>query len=446
MASQSRHRNTAASHLATPPESQDYELVSRSVSQSNPSSTPSTQPKKKNKKDKPWKQQRLPAWFPILTPTLVAIPLIVTALIFIPIGAWIYHTESQVGEVIFDYTDCSELAAPTFAPPPQGSKYQHVSAWQYDPTTKKCSLQLNLTWSLPPPVFLYVRLTNFYQNHRLYTKSVSADQLNGKVYMDAKDIPGDCSWLRYANCDRARQENSWSGSGNMADMNPDCRTAVADRAEVIKNATWGAQYYPCGLVANSMFSDDISALTCISTPDAPSCPVGTYIFSERNIAWEEDRWLYNPSSWFTTPSLASDVPTNVIPPPAWRSAFPAYKNGYNSSNYPDIKTWERFQVWMRKAGFPTFRKLWGRNDEMALNRGVWQVDIVDSFEVKRFDGTKSFVVSTLGPLGSRGGFAGIAYLVVGGLAALSAFLVFVVRVRKLGDESYLSWNNPPKSE
>ncbi len=101
----------------------------------------------------------------------------------------------------------------------------------------------------------------------------------------------------------------------------------------------------------------------------------------------------------------------------WRTAWPEkWGNGYNSSNLPDLATWERFHVWMRKAGLPTFRKLWGINSVDILRKGTWevfltllffkivQVSIVDTWNATRFGGTKSLVFADIGILGPQSNF------------------------------------------
>ncbi|KAJ3171768.1 hypothetical protein HDU87_008310 [Geranomyces variabilis] len=408
-------------------------LAGSGASQGPPStaaSSSSAAARKPPKKERPWKQQNLPHYFPILTPLLVSVPLAVIALIFIPVGAYLYHTNTTIGEIQFDYTDCS-TAAPTdggFEAPAAGTQSPQILEWSYDPQNTTCHMYIDVGWALAPPVFMYIALTEFYQNHRLYMKSHSVDQTGGKLFRSAQDITGECSWLRYANCDTARSVGTWTGTGNMADMNPDCRTPAPQRSPVVQAAAPNAQYFPCGLIANSMFSDEISDLY---TPNF------TYSLPPDGISWPEDAQRYKLSPWFTDPSLASLIPTQLIPPPAWRYKYP---NGYNGTVFPDFSADQRLQVWLREAGFPHFRKLWGRNGAAELPAGVYRVDVVDRFVVKPFGGTKTIILSTLGPVGSREGFLGKAFLIIGCLAAASAFLVWVVRVRKLGDRSYLSWN------
>lgn len=141
-----------------------------------------------------------------------------------------------------------------------------------------------------------------------------------------------------------------------------------------------AVYYPCGLIANSMFSDEISQLTCVDSVfggkpcnNNDSQNIVQYTFNLDNIAWPGDKGRYVKSQWTSFDPEA--LPRKVVPPPYWRQAFPKWKDGYTAENFPDISTMYRLQVWMRTAGLPTFRKLWGSNTDNLLPKGVWQVDI-----------------------------------------------------------------------
>jgi len=62
--------------------------------------------------DTAFKQQRLKAWQPILTPKAVLPTLFIIGLIFAPIGALIVWGSGQVTAITLDYTQC-DVDAPT---------------------------------------------------------------------------------------------------------------------------------------------------------------------------------------------------------------------------------------------------------------------------------------------------------------------------------------------
>lgn len=116
-----------------------------------------------------------------------------------------------------------------------------------------------------------------------------------------------------------------------------------------------------------------------------------------------------------------------------------YANGYNSTNLPPIESWERFQVWMRPAGLPHFRKLWGKSSEGVLN-GTYRVVINDVWDAKGFKGTKSIVFTENGPFGPKNIFLAMMFLTTGIFCLVVAISVHAVRIRKLGDLRMLSKN------
>lgn len=172
------------------------------------------------------------------------------------------------------------------------------------------------------PVLFYYRLTNFYQNHRRYVSSFYSDQLAGKTFSTSSVKASDCTPLE-----------------TDSDDNP---------------------YYPCGLIANSVFNDTFSPLATVGSSGA------NYTMSETGIAWESDKDLFK--------NIASDIDISLIrPPPNWIVRYP---NNYTVDNPPpNLNTDEHFIVWMRTAALPDFSKLYMRNDDEALTKGTYQVDV-----------------------------------------------------------------------
>ena len=59
---------------------------------------------------------------------------------------------------------------------------------------------------------------------------------------------------------------------------------------------------------------------------------------------------------------------------------------------------EHFIVWMRTAGLPSFRKLYGVINQ-DLNPGTYSLAIANNYAVTQFNGHKTFVLSTTNMLG-----------------------------------------------
>ena len=140
---------------------------------------------------------------------------------------------------MIDYTTCSSASQPTYL---DSSKYsfQFSTTWNQtnfeppslqvqtvqdflDPAWKnpnqlsiqRCQIDFSVPETMTGPIFMYYRLTNFYQNHRLYIKNYDPNQLSGHVV------------------DRTI-------------LNTNCGPVGINSDNLV--------VYPCGLIANSMFN------------------------------------------------------------------------------------------------------------------------------------------------------------------------------------------------
>lgn len=90
---------------------------------------------------------------------------------------------------------------------------------------------------------------------------------------------------------------------------------------------------------------------------------------------------------------------------------------------------EHFIVWMRTAGLPNFKKLYGKVKD-GLKKGSYVLDIKNLYEVEKFEGQKHFVFSTTNALGGKNYFLAICYLVVGSLCFVFSAIFLVEYLKK----------------
>lgn len=194
--------------------------------------------------DTAFKQQRLKAWQPILTPKTVLPTLFIIGIIFAPIGGLLIWGSSLVSELSFDYTDCENLtpstandsltftdfpsnkfsyrlrAADSKVAAPKSPRFAFLDNTNNSTVTdvsakKQCVVEFDLPADLEASVLFYYKLTNFFQNHRRYVKSLNSNQLKGKFV----------------------------------------NTNTLDKSDCKPLATLGGKaIYPCGLIANSLFN------------------------------------------------------------------------------------------------------------------------------------------------------------------------------------------------
>lgn len=134
--------------------------------------------------------------------------------------------------------------------------------------------------------------------------------------------------------------------------------------------------------------------------------MGDEPINRTNIAWESDR-LYKFDNILKKDGKDVD----------WRTI-----------QWIDMKD-EHFIVWMRTAGLPNFRKLWGRLDG-GIKKGTYNVTVANNYDVNGFDGNKSFVLSTTNALGGKNYFLAVCYIVVGSLCLIFAIIFLVAFLKK----------------
>lgn len=194
-------------------------------------------------------------------------------------------------------------------------------------TTTVCSLQFDIPNDIEGPILLYYRLTNFFQNHRRYVKSLDTDQLSGTASSNGT--------IKKSSCDPLTTNDE------------------------------GKAYYPCGLIANSLFNDTFHSPVLVNAKNSSD---GSQVFpmTNKGIAWSSDKELYGKTAYTWD---------QVVPPPNWQKRYP---DNYTADNPPpNLHEDEAFMVWMRTAGLPTFSKLALRNDNETMAAGTYQLDIYD---------------------------------------------------------------------
>jgi len=298
-----------------------------------------------------FKQQQLKAWQPILTPRSVIATFFAIGVIFIVIGVILLVASNNVIEYEVRYDNLCKIGS-------------------------TCSFKINVDQTMTQPVFLYYKLENYYQNHRRYVSSRDDNQLRGEVVQSYSDMSS-CTPVQAVN------QSQYTSSDP-------------------PKQNW---YYPCGLIAWSLFNDTFS----LSSGNV-SIPL-----RKKGIAWSTD---------------VSDKYGN--PPKGTVGTFIV-------NDFQD----EDFIVWMRTAALPTFRKLY-RIIDQDIKTGEYEVTFKDNYDVSSFGGKKYVVLSTVSFIGGKNPFLGICYLVVGCICFFQG-LVFLIKhlvsPRKFGDARNFDWNS-----
>lgn len=228
------------------------------------------------------------AWQPVLAPKWTIVGLPVLGIISIVLGVCVLLTSQSITECKKKYSD------PASVDNPVKIRLQITSE---DCSTKSAA-------SIEGPVYLYYRLTDFYQNHRLYLMSRSTKQLAGEIIVDPAE---------YKNCNPA--------------------VSTADGNHILT---------PCGLAARSVFNDTIRPIRYDGSP----IPMKE---SAEDIVWPQ-----SIISKYKNPQSKNPEDLNRLNQWLDKSIFPKQIED------------PHFIVWMRDAALPDFKKLYGILESVTL--------------------------------------------------------------------------------
>lgn len=242
---------------------------------------------------------------------------------FIPIGVGLLYFSDEVKEQVIDYTNCLST---NFQ---RDGNHRCIDVINANPKEScSCSIDFSLDADYNGKVYMYYGLTNFYQNHRRYVKSRDDNQLLGHL---TDVVSTDCEPFAY----------------------------------VDKNGTT-KPIAPCGAIANSLFSDELSLYSHRLKKNIPLLRTGIAWPSDKNIKFK------NP------PGDLKEAFKNFEKPKNWKKHV--YELDPENKDNNGFKN-EDLIVWMRTAALPTFRKLYRRVDHSkegftdGLLRGNYTLNI-----------------------------------------------------------------------
>lgn len=366
-----------------------------------------------------FKQQRLPAWQPLLSPGYISIVLLIVAVIVTPLAAMITLANLNAKDFTFRYDQINRCTSAN-----------NQGAFTYTGNgaelSRGCitSVAFELTESLQAPVYLYYGLTNFYQNHRRFTNSKSDAQLAGGP-MPSKD----------------NVAVSPMGVPGMINNMRDTPITLDDRPMRYRDML----YNPAGLIPWAMFNDtfalylkparlqDAAKLVCNGTAfsfltNEPLPDAGPNNCHKKGIAWTSDvKYMYKPALLDFPYIWSAD--RRLYGAPIVSSDDDFYDEGWYAGELGHripVTTDEDLMVWARSASLPSFRKLY-RIIDVNLEPGNYVMEIEEHYDVSSFGGEKSFTLSTLSWIGGRNVFLATMYWVVGGVSFVSALALLVLR-------------------
>uniref|UniRef100_A0A8C2ZPX4 Cell cycle control protein n=1 Tax=Cyclopterus lumpus TaxID=8103 RepID=A0A8C2ZPX4_CYCLU len=326
-----------------------------------------------------FKQQRLPAWSPMLTANTVLPffyfmgPFCVLLSPFdSPLSFQLDYTKAGSCDECFEMRkNVSKAALNCFC----------KVEFRIEKAFKVTNAPLK---QLRGDVFFYYGLQNFHQNLRRYMDSRDDGQMVGRTT-------------------------------NLKNPSTYCEPFIKDQK--------GLPIAPCGAVANSVFNDSFT-LSYHGGSSGPAVPVPLL---RQGITWYTDKNIKyrNPKDGNMT---LAQVFQGTAQPRYWQK--PAYElDPRDPANNGFIN--DDLIVWMREAAFPNFKKLYGvlyrakKPFIKGLPAGNYSVDVSYNFPVQHFRGRKQVVLTTVTWFGGQNHFLPIAYLITSCLTLLVAVVLTV---------------------
>ncbi|XP_070770431.1 transmembrane protein 30C [Enoplosus armatus] len=320
-----------------------------------------------------FKQQRLPAWSPMLTANTVLPFFYFMALICMLLGVWLLLTVQSTQEIKLDYTEAGTC----------NKCFERRKNVSNAAQACSCTVVFSIEKAFKGDVFFYYGLQNFHQNLRRYMDSRDDGQMVGRA-------------------------------NNLKNPSSYCKPFARDQN--------GLPIAPCGAVANSIFNDSFTLTYHSSSGPGTEVPL-----LRKGITWYTDKNVKYRNPKIDNLTLAQ-VFEGTAQPLYWQK--PVYElDLLDSTNNGFIN--DDLIVWMREAAFPNFKKLYGvlyranKPFTKGLPAGNYSIEISYNFPVQYFRGRKEVVLTTLTWFGGQNHFLPVAYLVTSSLILLIAVILTV---------------------
>ena len=229
----------------------------------------------------------------------------------------------------------------------------------------KCTVTLKVDKDMKGPLYIYYKLTNFYQSNFLFGNSYNWKQLTGE-YVNGKDIKL-CATRRFSEGDKEKDDHS-----NIL--------------------------VPCGAYPSSVFNDSFTFPS--SFPE----------LTRKGISIKSRAKYFKPANSKYAEQHAAE----------W------LKSGGYAELFPDAQTDERFINWMNASPFKTFWKLWAKTDKnVDVKAGDYDITIDNNYPVSSFKGKKYIVLSQTSWAGGKSLFLGYYLIALACISLILSILFFV---------------------